>query len=401
MNTTLKIGNNLGAIILSVALEYVTKENDLDKAIKFLTTSIENIDTDITLSLIKGEKVFEVDEDSQSLILINRIPEIHDKLYPKIDIDAYFYKIKNNTIRDGNNFIIDLKIFHKSFKHKSDYLEKSLLFVGLLNLVMSDNVIQDNNIIEKYYNDTLYKDAFNCFKNIKKFIEDTLKALSLMKWITENFNECKDEKLYNNYISSRETITYILIEILKLLENFNQNMYKEPYMYSIYEYIRQINKINENYAKIKDLNIECNNIEYYDYPLFSFLTGRLSPNGDFYSLSGNYAQWIHKRIADDLLDKGIIPKENIINNNPDLWLEQNGWVKITENHIQFVGHLNHIYNKKDVFMTSTQIEKICNYCSKYYTRTIKLGWKKIEISIENFKYLVKNNPNELYEKYLS
>jgi hypothetical protein len=121
--------------------------------------------------------------------------------------------------------------------------------------------------------------------------------------------------------------------------------------------------------------------------------GWLSPEGDYYALNGEIANMLHIQIGDALQEKGIIPmyandKDKEIDNkiNPDSWLEQQGWVKIHGNNINFGGNLNEKINKHNVQMTDKQLEIISDYITDCYQCEIRVGWRQERQSIGRFMF---------------
>jgi hypothetical protein len=95
-----------------------------------------------------------------------------------------------------------------------------------------------------------------------------------------------------------------------------------------------------------------------------------------------------------LQEKGIVPKkadgEKGAEINPDLWLEQQGWVKIHTNFINFAGCLNEDseYSKlKNVNMTNVQIKIVYEYISLCYDSVMKLGWRQEVVTAPRFQML--------------
>lgn len=95
--------------------------------------------------------------------------------------------------------------------------------------------------------------------------------------------------------------------------------------------------------------------------LDGYSAGWLAPNGDFYGLNGGFANMLHLQIADALLKANVIPKEEDYERNPDIWLSENGWVRIHNCHILYDGYLQSRYGKPLIPLTDIQRDNIVKY----------------------------------------
>jgi len=99
-------------------------------------------------------------------------------------------------------------------------------------------------------------------------------------------------------------------------------------------------------------------------------SGWVSPDGLFYGRYGSIVDFIHKDVADDLQKAGIVPADH---NNPDEWLEKDGWMKISQGRILFDNPKLDITNKQ-------------RNCLKAYAKHRNLPY--IEIGMSRHKYSV-------------
>jgi hypothetical protein len=115
--------------------------------------------------------------------------------------------------------------------------------------------------------------------------------------------------------------------------------------------------------------------------------GWLAPNGDYYALNGEISNMLHNQIADALVVAKIIPikdKDNDIRENPDRWLETNGWVKIHKDWILYDGWNLANYGGRSVPMTEIQKDKIYRYGQVCCNGILTLGFKREQISAARF-----------------
>lgn len=125
----------------------------------------------------------------------------------------------------------------------------------------------------------------------------------------------------------------------------------------------------ENELKIEEYHkTELKPVEITD----GYDAGWLSPEGDFYGLNGGVCNLPHLDIAEQLLASKKIPAKEM--QNPDRWLEENGWVKVHHYWILFPGSL---YGKT---LTDVQIEKLYRYGQACCKGVLLLGTSQESIT---------------------
>jgi len=86
--------------------------------------------------------------------------------------------------------------------------------------------------------------------------------------------------------------------------------------------------------------------------------------------------------------------------SPDVWLEQQGWVKIHGNNVHFAGCLNHKMSKPNVDITEKQIDVICDYIENCHACEIKVGWRLTRQSVSMFR-VASRDLTSLYRRFFS
>lgn len=130
----------------------------------------------------------------------------------------------------------------------------------------------------------------------------------------------------------------------------------------------------ENEMRIEEYHkTELKPVEITD----GYEAGWLSPEGDFYGLSGGAGNLLHLNIAERLLASKKIPAKEM--QNPDRWLEENGWVKVHHYWILFSGSF---YGKT---LTEAQIDKLYRYGQVCHRGVLRLGSSCIEITAERLR----------------
>ena len=85
--------------------------------------------------------------------------------------------------------------------------------------------------------------------------------------------------------------------------------------------------------------------------------GWIAPNGEYYGSSDPQITYLHLGLSNGLMDSEIIPKSN----NPDRWLEVNGWIKQHGNHIFTLD-----YKENEKPITDAQIKTLCDVIGQDY-----------------------------------
>lgn len=137
---------------------------------------------------------------------------------------------------------------------------------------------------------------------------------------------------------------------------------------------QRLSEFMENEMRIEEYHkTELKPVEITD----GYEAGWLSPEGDFYGLSGGAGNLLHLNIAERLLASKKIPAKEM--QNPDRWLEENGWVKVHHYWILFSGSF---YGKT---LTEAQIDKLYRYGQVCHRGVLRLGSSCIEITAERLR----------------
>ena len=380
------IGEDFGVLLTQIAQEHLTEHNNPIQALKTITESLHGCPTDLAILILKGDIVLIVDVDSQQVIPTDRIPEIHDRIFPKID-PVYLLENRASKIKQYGGYIVEgLKSLQYQIRKNHGYLTVDFKYEDIFKFVAGDNEA----LLEELRDNREIDSIASLFETAKRFIEETMKMQATMEWMMQTFDEFKESKKYEDYLQLRGDVADTLDDIIFHLNQtlkFEFNL--EAPEDNVQKYIDSAREIDEVLSEdIKPVDI-----------LDNYSAGWLAPNGDYYALNGEIANMLHNQIADALVVVGIVREEEDTIKNPDVWLEQNGWVKIHENNIQFAGCLNVRYRKRNVQMTPIQIQKIYEYGQKCYNGMLKVGWKMQPMSAVRFKDLMEVDSDSLNKDY--
>jgi hypothetical protein len=385
-----RIGENFGALLASIAQEHLTERNNPVLALKTITESLHGCPTDIAVRILKGDIVLIVNEEDQNCLPVDRIPAIHDAIFPKID-PVYFLESRARNIKMHGGYILDgLKALQYQIKKDRGYFTIDFKYEDIFKFVAGDNEA----LLEELRDNRDIDGIASLFEATKRFIEETMKTQSTMEWIMQTFDEFSKSKNYEYYMQLRGEVADVLVDIaFHLNQTLKLDFSLDAPVDNVQNYIDSARAIDEVISKgIEPVDIMKN-----------WSAGWLAPNGDYYGLNGEIANMLHNQIADALQEIGIVPKkadeEVGAEINPDAWLEQHGWVKIHSNNINFAGCCNVRIGKKNVDLTNVQIKKIYEYCAICHNGVVKAGWRLEIVTAIRFKDIAESNLEGLYKKY--
>ncbi len=377
-----RVGQDFGAMLMSIAQEHLTERNNPVQALKTITDSLHGCPTDLAVQILKGDVVLLVDEETQTVSPVERT-EALDKLFPKVDV-MYFMESRAANIKlHGGNILNGLRGLQVHIAKNHGYFDMSFKYEDIFKFIAGDNEA----LLEELRDNREIDGISTMFEVTKRFCEEALKVQNTMEWLMQTCDEFKDFKAYERYLVLRGEVIDTLDDVTSYLnKTLKLDFSLEEPEDNVQKYIDSAREIDEVLSEgIKPVDIMSN-----------YSAGWLAPNGDYYALNGEIANMLHNQIADALVEAGIVPKEEL---NPDAWLEQQGWVKIHDSNVQFAGCLNVRIGKKNVDLTPIQIKKIYEYGALCHNGIIKAGWRMEQVSAVRFRDMAEANPEGLYKKY--
>lgn len=339
------IGEDFGKLITSIAREKLIYEFNPSKAIETIKGSLIGCPLDIALKVIKGNIVLVTDKDNASINAIEYKLSMKNE-YPPLDMEDICEK-----------WLLDMKKSSKEWSKSISELVKSV--------IEEDNsfniTVKYDSLIRFFYegekedildmdNDIIYSIKCLVF-GVKNFIDECFKKMKVIKWMHNNYPDEIPEEFLQMPIEVRDVYT-----------NITDIMTKDG---DIDAYIARNKIVDDTVSKyIEDEKNIQKTLEEVIQPvniLDGYDAGWLAPNGNFYGLNGGFANMLHIRIADALLKANVIPKEEGYERNPDVWLSENGWVKIHNCHILYDGYIQSRYGKPLIPLTDIQRENIEKY----------------------------------------
>ncbi len=393
------VGEDMGKTLMNIAQEHILYSHNPLKALKSLTDSMIDCPQDLALKILKGDYVIHVDVDTQEFLVGER--NDNDGEYPQLDIKNWYIRKSHEILKNGEY----LRKAIKEAKIKMRYCKVKLSFDygQILSFISGDR----DYIIDEIMELEEVSEIALLVKVVKSYIEESTKIQSTMDWLRKTYpSEFNGEDLY---VPDWREYNTILQTVIQDFSSFCKTDFSdiETEEDELTKYIDATNEINEVLSEsIVPVDIMDN-----------YSAGWLNPDGLFYGLNGEIANMLHNQIGDALQDIGIIPlyvgdeeekyflkgdentKAYRKKVNPDSWLEQQGWVKIHGNNVQFAGCLNKDFRKENVNMTETQIDIIYKYLQVCHKGIVRLGWKQEALSAARFQMIAKGNMFKLNKDY--
>lgn len=372
------IGEDAGKLVMQIAQEHLIYNLDVDKAIKTLTDSLEGCPMEYILGLLSGDCVLLVDVKEQVFLLDTEGNNYLD--FPKINMSEWCKEKTNEIITSGENLSKALQQMVSKINNK--VINKTYNYSEIIKFIAGDNDV----IIDSLMETEEVSELALLYKVVREYIEKSRKYQYVIEWMQKSY---KLNLIDNEYLEVLNEVYYDFDILLTL--DFSKIIEKDLSLSSFIEAAIENDKIIEKGIEPVDI-------------MDNYSAGWLSPEGIFYGLRGEIANMLHNQIADALQEKGIIPKTEKTEFgdrevNPDSWLEQQGWVKIHGNNIQFAGNLNNKLGKENVLMTEKQIEIIRDYITNCHTCVIKVGWKREMQSIGMFTSIAMKDQFAMNKKW--
>jgi len=421
------VGPLLGETLLDIAQTNISK-GEIEKGIDTYVKSLIGFTKEYALMLLKNEAVLVTDEDGTSVSLTDDPEVIKENAHRIYDWNFIIGKKISDMQQIREAIVIAEREFHKYYQgdienyniiemmlryFSSDQLKQIGLHTIAARILGSpDGKICDKgnsnptSIWEKVehkiefsqdYGDPEYDEDISRYELVLYF---TVRYNKLMKMLHKDYMAF--ENLYfflteNSFVKRPNMIELMLENTVATLMEFTdtgKGYYHPLCNEGLYRYKEQLHddllktKIGMEYAK--NGIIEKNIMDGYD-------AGWLSPDGEFYGVNGETSALLHMNLAEQIFNAPAnkyavrMMKDGVTifasGDQPDYWLEKNGWIKIHHNEIygSFIGERDPAKRTKDFpyhyCPTEIQIKMICDYADKFYggkflTEASCIGFKK-------------------------
>lgn len=395
----MSIGENIGAVLLSIAQEHIAK-GDVQKGIDTYVKSLHSFTEDLAIDVLKNKYVIVTDNDTVVLkdtkkLLSKNTNNIYDWnsiIDRKLQDIKEIYKSLNSVSKQFNIYytgdICDYNIHEMMQRYfKNDELKNIGLHTIAARIIGSENCKLLNNQLSNP------QDIWDRFEDSMDLEDSKHSKWEKILFLTVQYNKLirrmhKEyiafEKLYiflRKYdfilhISMIENTCEKFLDLLCDFANTNKGYYHPLCNTDLYKY--KLTLLDDLKNTVYGNEYLCNGIIKKNI-MDGYDGGWLSPTGEFYGDNGPVSSFIHLNIA----NKIFLAKENpysieMVNdgvneyggvNSPDYWLESHGWVKIHNNDCYglFMNHKNPTKDMPYAYRpTDIQIKMICDYADKFY-----------------------------------
>lgn len=370
------IGEDFGKLLATIAQEHLIYGNDPIKALKTITDGLIGIPVDMALKVLKGDLLLKVDVETQEVIVCTPDEDLeYDKTYPKVDVLDFMERQAKEVARGRNQLIIAWNEVQRTIRRYNKVISVNVYYEDIFKFIAGN----DEDLLERYRENEEIEGLKGLIETTKAFILKTSEIEKTMRWMMINWKEFDNTDNFNKYQEySGEVYSDNMEIMLTMQQTLNMNFeFQDEHDARVTTFIESMREIEKTIEKgIEPINIMDN-----------WSAGWLSPDCKFYGLNGDIANMLHNQIADALQEAGVIPmyederdKEHNIKLNPDAWLEQHGWVKIHENHVDYAGCLNHHIGKENVHINEEQVKLIAEYIRDCHNGILKLGWKRQQMT---------------------
>lgn len=397
----MKLGENLGEILLNIAQEKIFKGDPLG-AINTYTESLVGIPEEYVVMILKNQAVLKTNPDGINMDFSDDpqvLKENEKNIYDWLNIISK----KDDALRE-----LTKTIYH----HETKFAQSACNQINDFNLMDYGTRQEDDNIHTGFHHIIARLIAnipfAHCASNGKKVWNRIVSNV-------ENDDAYTYERVYYHLVNYMQCIRLLLSDYKKLSTMYDWLLRKElishiPFIEKNFERCIQIlNEFaNPNTGfhhpmcdeEISDFKEEITDVimktrwgkEYFLYGVTikdimdGYDAGWLSPTGEFFGDNGEVSAMIHMNLAEQIYsgkgEYGEQMKEDKVSrwstNSPEQWLQKKGWVKIHHQDCygSFIGSKD--WTDYPYCPTQTQIKMICKYADalfngKFYTEYNSLG----------------------------
>lgn len=372
-NLHFTLGKDAGVLLAQIAQEHLFYGLDPKKAIETFTMSLCGLPVEMAIKLLSGELVIEVEDDGVNVNVTPRNENKHGD-YPKPDF-ADWYKSRHKEIRQSGDCIrLGLEHLQRSISIHRGSFDFEFNYQALGKFIVENDISEIEDIID---NDPRVENMRRMFKLADAYLRKTYKSFNVFDFLESTYPE-QINPLNGCVTGIRYTVVNQVAVKLNTLVEYNYELIEATIKAEesgITNYVEAaVNIARELKSIIKPSAIKDN-----------YSAGWLSPDGRYYGLNGEISNMLHMNIADALRRKFKQEDGIDIGENPDRWLEQNGWVKIHGNWVLYSGYDQHIFKRKDIPLTDIQKQMLVKYGNICHNGVLTVGYDKKAIPAARLK----------------
>lgn len=324
--STFTIGKGFGQMLQRIAWEKLTEEYNPREAVEIITKSLLGCTEGMAVDILDGKIILGEDEATHEVL---GTPGAGGKF------NDWIREQRIHLEEEAKEWVKSLEGIRQEIADAGGKFEFSVRYPELISYLSGD---KDAGLLD-YPHSNVVEQIKGVVEGANGFFVRVSEVYEVIVWMCDALNTSR--VILPDPVLSMHTILDSLMcsdpEVEASIRK--QDLQKQQ----LSEYMENEMKIEE-YHKTELKPVEIT--EGYD-------AGWLSPEGDFYGLNGSVVNLLHLSIAERLLASKKIPVKEM--QNPDRWLEENGWVRVHHDWILFSGSF---YGKT---LTEAQIDKLYRY----------------------------------------
>lgn len=324
--STFTIGKGFGQMLQRIAWEKLTEKYNPREAVEIITKSLLGCTEGMAVDILDGKIILGEDEATQEVL---GTPGAGGKF------NDWIREQRIHLEEEAKEWVKSLEGIRQEIADAGGKFEFSVRYPELISYLSGD---KDAGLLD-YPHSNVVEQIKGVVEGANGFFVRVSEVYEVIVWMCDALNTSR--VILPDPVLSMHTILDSLMcsdpEVEASIRK--QDLQKQQ----LSEYMENEMKIEE-YHKTELKPVEIT--EGYD-------AGWLSPEGDFYGLNGSVVNLLHLSIAERLLASKKIPVKEM--QNPDRWLEENGWVRVHHDWILFSGSF---YGKT---LTEAQIDKLYRY----------------------------------------
>lgn len=376
------LGDGAGKLLTDIAREKIIYSLDPNDGLATIQESLIGCPKNIALDIIKGKSILETAEDNVSFNVVEYTPDMKEQ-HPPFDIERWaettLLQMKE-IAREWDQAILETR--RAIIKNQGTFN----ISVSYQKLVRYFYTGDESNIIDPENDETVYN--IKCtVTGIQNFLEECDKKMDVIKWLANTYPEDIPEGFLimpGEVKGLNLRLTDMLFKDSEVEKYISRNRYMDNLVTRFIENEKNIDKaISEGIQPVEITD--------------KYSAGWLSPNGEFYGLNGEIANMLHNQLADALYKKGIIPRDDCYERNPDGWLCTNGWIRIHGDHLLYDGYMQSKYGKPLVKITEAQKKQIVRYGAECYDGYLRFGCTYTRLLVSTFYALPEQQIGKLFD----
>lgn len=357
------LGGGYCDLIYNIIQTKVYNDYDIEDAIKFLKELMPDIDNKNIAKLLSGLARMSLNKD-QTISIV-------DEEYDVIDYE-WFIKHHTENIREELQYHSNNMTYYGNYFSTNQYFELDFYVTTKLSFQQIYELsLQEEIDYNKLFNIELEYRSENKLETFIQYLKQTRDFINYVHKIHSIFD----------FLEAANPDRFKYLEKINI---FGLELQYNRYSNGDFEEEKEKSSQLENYVNAE---IKYSGMEQFDPVniLDGYDAGWLAPNGDFYGLNGEIANFLHLKIADKLQEKGLIPSDEELTHGKDSWLEENNWVRISKNWILYDGYNHKKYMQgDDVPLTDIQKDLIYRYGQTCCKGVLQLGYSKQTITTAKF-----------------